>query len=105
MKSDTAKHLDKLNALFDRQRELGVELRHSIELQGLWADVFKHGRAWSHAEGSKWAGFELVVRDGKGQVRRFPMERVPLCLWPEHLKHSRAGNHDYERLRASRGAS
>ncbi len=96
--------LDKLDALNKRRAELGIELRLSLELQDLWPDVFKHGKAYSHAEGSRGRGYELVVRDGAGAVRRFPLEDVPLVLWPQHLKHSRQGDTIYERMRAGRAS-
>ena len=96
--------LDKLDKLNERRAELGEELRLSLALQALWPDVFKHGKAYSHAEGSRGRGYELVVRDGAGAVRRFPLEDVPLVLWPAHLKHSRAGDTVYERMRAGRAS-
>ena len=93
-----------LEANFERQRELGCELRLSLALQGLCPGVFEHGKAYTHAEGSKWAGYVLVVRDGAGKVKRFPLEKVPICLWPEHLQHSRTGDHHYERKLAQHRA-
>ncbi len=87
--------IDSIDANQKIATALGGKLRRSLALQDLWPRVFAHdGRARSWFRGNLYRPLYmvLIIEDGAGEQRRFPLDQAPDIIFRPFSEKQLANN-------------
>ena len=90
---------ENIKDLMKERDELQRKLDRSFAIQELWPDVFKYGKCRSYLTGNlnRFKAVELVIKNGNGEKRKYPVGGVPKVLILYQIEINRVNGNDWQK--------